>query len=177
MAGTISQGGKTNVLRTIRLWTALWLFCFSLWLLLSGYTTVALLLIFGAFSCALVVWISCCMDRADPEEPGLRLDVSAQILLYWPWLLWEIVKANIDVTKIILDPKLPISPTMISTTPSQHTDLGRVIYANSITLTPGTVTTYLSHGALDVHALTQAAADGVLEGDMDRRVTKLEGPC
>lgn len=165
------------MLRSIRWWTALWLFCFFLWLLLSGYTTVALLLIFGALSCALVVWISCCMDRADPEEPPLRLDISAQIVLYWPWLVWEIIKANIDVTKIILDPKLPISPTMISMQPSQRTDLGRVIYANSITLTPGTVTTYLSGGAIDVHALTQAAADGVLEGDMDRRVTKLEGVC
>lgn len=165
------------MLSTIKLWAMLWLFCFFLWLLLSGYTAVALLLIFGAVSCAIVVWISCCMDRADPEEEPLHLDVSAQIIFYWPWLVWEIIKANIDVTKIILDPALPISPTMISIRPSQNTDLGRVIYANSVTLTPGTVTTYLSGGTVDIHVLTQAAAETLLDGEMDRRVTALEGPC
>ena len=81
---------------------------------------------------------------------------------------------NVDVAKRILDPKLPIDPTMIELKPSQRSDLGRVIYANSITLTPGTVTTSLSGDSLEVHALTREGADDLLAGDMDRRVAGLE---
>jgi multicomponent Na+:H+ antiporter subunit E len=149
--------------------------CFILWLLLSGFLDNSLLLGFGVFSCALVAFIAWRMDRVDPEEYPLHLHISPQFLMYWPWLLWQIVLSNIDVAKRIIDPKLPISPTMISVRPTQRTDLGRVIYANSITLTPGTVTTYLAGDTIDVHALTQEAAEEVLAGEMDRRVTKLEG--
>ncbi|MCB1777853.1 MAG: Na+/H+ antiporter subunit E, partial [Candidatus Competibacteraceae bacterium] len=67
-----------------------------------------------------------------------------------------------------------ISPTMITLKPTQRSAMGQVIYANSITLTPGTITASLSDGVLEVHALTQEAADALLEGDMDRRVTALE---
>jgi multicomponent Na+:H+ antiporter subunit E len=151
------------------------LFLFGVWLLLSGYWRDPLLLSFGVLSCTLCVIIAWRMAVLDPEKQPLRLRLmSTQMVLYWPWLLLQISKANIEVTRIILDRNLPISPTMISVRPTQRTDLGRVIYANSITLTPGTVTTYLGGETLDVHALTQAAADEVLEGDMDRRVAQLE---
>jgi multicomponent Na+:H+ antiporter subunit E len=95
-------------------------------------------------------------------------------LLYWPWLLWEIVKANWDVAKIIANPSLPISPTMMRVRASQKTDLGKAIYANSITLTPGTLSVGLEGDEITIHALTRAGADGVVEGTMDRKVTELE---
>lgn len=154
---------------------ALWLFCFGLWLLLSGYFDVPLLLGFGVLSCALVVFVAWRTEVIDPEEQPLRLRFNLHIFSYWPWLLWQIVLSNLDVAKRILDPRLPISPTLITLRPTQRSDLGRVIYANSITLTPGTVTTALSGDTLEVHALTREAADSLLEGDMDRRVTRLEG--
>jgi multicomponent Na+:H+ antiporter subunit E len=153
----------------------LWLFCFGLWLLLSGYFDVPLLLGFGVLSCALVVFVAWRAEVIDPEERPLHLRLNIHILGYWPWLLWQIVLANWDVAKRIVDPKLPISPTLITLKPTQRSDLGRVIYANSITLTPGTVTTDLSGDTLEVHALTREAADSLVEGDMDRRVTRLEG--
>jgi multicomponent Na+:H+ antiporter subunit E len=152
----------------------LWLFCFGLWLLLSGYFDVPLLLAFGVLSGVLVVLIAWRVEKLDPEGQPLRPKIGPQIILYWPWLLWQIVLANLDVAKRILDPKLPISPTMITLKPTQHSEMGQVIYANSITLTPGTVTTSLSEGVLEVHALTREAAESLLEGDMDRRVTALE---
>jgi multicomponent Na+:H+ antiporter subunit E len=152
----------------------LWLFFAGLWLVLSGYFDNPLLLIFGALSCTLSVFIAWRIDQADPEAHPLRLRVGPQILLYWPWLLWQIVLANVDVAKRILDPRLPISPTMITLKPTQRSEIGQVIYANSITLTPGTVTTSLSDGVLEVHALTRENADALLAGDMDRRVTALE---
>ena len=152
----------------------LWLFCFGLWLLLSGYFDVPLLLIFGALSCALAVFVAWRTEVIDPEEKPLRLRLNAHILTYWPWLLWQVVLANLDVAKRILDPKLPISPTMVTLKPTQRSDLGRVIYANSITLTPGTVSTDLSGDTLEVHALTREGVDALLAGDMDRRVTQLD---
>ena len=158
------------MLRTL----GLWLFCFGLWLLLSGYFDVPLLLVFGALSCALVVFVAWRVEKLDPEERPFRLKLGLQTILYWPWLVWQIVLANLDVAKRILDPQLPISPTMITLKPTQRSEMGQVIYANSITLTPGTITTSLSEGVLEVHALTRAGAESLLEGDMDRRVTALE---
>ena len=96
-------------------------------------------------------------------------------MLYWPWLAWEIVKANIDVARVILDPKIPITPKVLNINTLQVTELGHVFYANSITLTPGTVTLGLENGALEVHALTPAAIEGLLSGEMDRRVHAVEG--
>lgn len=153
----------------------LWLLCFGLWLLLSGYFDVPLLLGFGALSCALAVFVAWRVEAIDPEERPLRFRFNVHVLGYWPWLLWRIVLSNLDVAKRILDPKLPISPALIALKPTQRSDLGRFIYANSITLTPGTVTTNLSGDTLEVHALTREAADSLREGDMDRRVTRLEG--
>ena len=94
---------------------------------------------------------------------------------YWPWILWEIFKANIGVTRVILNPKLPISPNMIQVKASQKTALGKVIYANSITLTPGTVSVDVTDDTITVHALSHDNAEELLTGEMDRRVTKMEG--
>jgi len=153
----------------------LWLFCFGFWLLLSGYFDVPLLLGFGVLSCALVVFVAWRAEIIDPEEKPLRVRPGMRFLGYWPWLLWQVVLSNIDVARRIVDPKLPISPTLLTLKPTQRSDLGRFIYANSITLTPGTVTTDLSGDTLEVHALTREAADSLRGGDMDRRVTRLEG--
>jgi len=150
------------------------MFCFVLWLLLSGYFDVPLLLSFGVLSCALAVLVAWRVEVIAPEERSPRLRLNVHALGYWPWLLWQVVLANLDVAKCILDPSLPIRPMMIGLRPSQRSDLGRVIYANSITLTPGTVTTSLSGDSLEVHALTREGADELLAGDMDRRVAGLE---
>jgi multicomponent Na+:H+ antiporter subunit E len=157
------------VLRALSLWLAL----FILWLLLSGYLDL-LLLGFGAFSCALAVLLTWRAQVIDPEELHLNEYLRPRLLAYLLWLVREIVKSNIEVARCILDPRLPISPILISLQPSQRNELGQVIYANSITLTPGTITTYLSHGRLEVHALTWEAAAALAEGEMDRRVSTLE---
>jgi len=145
---------------------------FGLWLLLSGYFE-PLLLGLGLASTALVVWIAHRMDVIDHE--GHPIGLTPRILLYWPWLIWEIVKSNIDVMRRILDPALPISPTVFRVTSSQKTELGTVIYANSITLTPGTVTIDLEDNDLIVHAFTEDGAVALETGEMDRRVTAFEG--
>lgn len=144
---------------------------FGLWLLLSGHYE-PLLLGFGVGSCVLVVYIAKRMDVVDHE--GVPLYLGGRFMAYFPWLLKEIFVANLKVAKIILTPSLPISPFMAVFHSSQKTDLGRVIYANSITLTPGTITTGVEGTELQIHALTTADVDGREEDEMDRRVTWVE---
>ncbi|MEE8393204.1 MAG: Na+/H+ antiporter subunit E [Rhodospirillales bacterium] len=145
---------------------------YFLWILLSGHFD-PLLLGLGVVSAAAVVFIAHRMDLIDHE--GHPVHLSWRLFLYWPWLIKEIVKANLDVALLIVNPKMPISPNMLEVKGSQKSELGQVIYANSITLTPGTVTVELEKGMFSVHALTHQAADGVRNGEMDRRVTGVEG--
>ena len=144
----------------------------ALWLLLSGHY-VPLLLILGAVSVLLCVLIALRMDLIDHE--GVPIHLTPAALRYWPWLIVEIIKSNIDVARRVMSPRLDISPTLFETNCSQKSDLGQVIYANSITLTPGTVSADLDHGVIVVHALSQEGAGAVLEGEMDRRVSQMEG--
>lgn len=144
------------------------------WIMWSGYFK-PLLLGLGLVSVIACTYLAIRMRRTDGEGPGFSiLDHIHQLATYWPWLLVEIAKSNIDVAKIVLSPEPAIDPVMIKTNATQQTGLGRVIYGNSITLTPGTITVDMEGDVVLVHALTQAGADGVHEGGMDRRVTALE---
>ncbi|MEX1206005.1 MAG: Na+/H+ antiporter subunit E [Dongiaceae bacterium] len=145
---------------------------YGLWLLLSGHYE-PLLLGFGVLSCALVVAIALRMDVVDKEGHPVHLGWRA--LAYWPWLLLEIAKSNIDVARRVLHPALPISPTLVRVKASQSSDLGQVIYANSITLTPGTVSIELEDGMIDVHALTGETAAALEAGEMNRRILAMMG--
>jgi multicomponent Na+:H+ antiporter subunit E len=146
---------------------------FAFWLLLSGHYTPFLLAAGLAWSLLIVWFCDRLMSVVDREGHPVHLTLSA--LTYWPWLLWEIAKSAWDVTKRILDPKLPISPVLVRLKAGQHSDVGRVIYANSITLTPGTITMELSGDDLLVHALTREGAESLKGGDMDRRCCRFEG--
>lgn len=143
-----------------------------LWLLLSGYF-LTLIIALGVASVVLVVWIAHRMDVVDHESHPVHMGVKGMV--YFPWLVWEIVKANVDVALAILKGSRAIAPKTMRVKASQRSDVGRVTYANSITLTPGTVTLYVDGDAFLVHALTAGSAAGLETGDMDKRVTALEG--
>jgi len=142
------------------------------WVLLSGFFT-PLLLAAGLGSALAVVWFARRMDVVDDEGHPIRL--GARALVYRPWLIKENVKAAWDVSKIILHPWLPISPTMVRFKPSQATDVGLVFHAQSITLTPGTITIECGPGEFLVHGLTRSGAEATIDSEMDRRVTACEG--
>lgn len=144
---------------------------FATWLLLSGHFE-PLLLGLGVASCAAVAWLSHRMDVNDRE--GHPIHLGWQSLLYLPWLILEIVKANIAVAKLIVAPRMPIGPRVFTVTTTQHSELGQVIYANSITLTPGTVSLEVRDDKIDVHAIDADAQAGLETGAMDRRVTRVE---
>lgn len=145
----------------------------AFWLLLSGMFT-PFLIAAGVGSSVAIVLISRRMDLVDREGHPIHLAWSA-LLSYWPWLLKEIAKSAWDVTKRVLHPDLPISPALIEFRPTQVTDEGLVIHANSITLTPGTIAVEVERDRFLVHALTRDAADGLAGSEMDRRCTALEG--
>ncbi len=151
---------------------SLWLVMLALWLALSGMFQT-LLVVFGIGSCILVVSIALRMDVVDHEGHPVHLHPLAT-LGYFGWLAVEVVKSNIDVARRILDPALPIRPTLVRVPCSQRTDLGRVIFANSITLTPGTVSIDLDDTHVTVHALTAEGARTLAGGEMDARVRALE---
>lgn len=145
----------------------------GLWLLLSGYYHDPLLLGLGVVSVILTVYIARRMGVVDEE--GFPMQTLPRALAYWPWLLIEIVKSNIAVLYVLAQPRMPVRLSVQSVKPTQKTDLGRVVHANSITLTPGTVTLAVAEDEIIVHALTEASAAGLHTGEMDRRVTAIEG--
>jgi multicomponent Na+:H+ antiporter subunit E len=146
-------------------------FLFATWLLLSGHFTPWMLTL-GIIATLLVVSLAIRADLIDREiQPVL---VKPSVLFYWIWLGREIIKASIDVTRRILSPKLPISPNVFTVRAGQKTDLGRVTYANSITLVPGTVTMDVDGDTFTVHALTQEAATDLRRGEMNERVCRVE---
>jgi multicomponent Na+:H+ antiporter subunit E len=150
---------------------SLFAFLFVFWLLLSGYFTAFLLA--AGVGCALaVVWFARRLDVVDHEGHPIQLGLRA--LAYWPWLIKEIVKSAWDVSKIILNPALPVSPTLVRFRPGQRTNMGLVIHAQSITLTPGTITIEAEPGEFLVHGLTQSSARAVIGSEMDRRVSACE---
>ncbi len=160
--------GGATLARTVSLSVTL----FVLWLLLSGHYE-PLIIGLGVVSCVFVAFIAHRMDVADHE--GHPIHLTWRALVYWPWLFWEIVKSNIEVARLILAPRLAISPTVIKVKASQLDELGHVIYANSITLTPGTVSIDVRDGTIEVHAITREMAEALQNGEMDRRVTPREG--
>jgi multicomponent Na+:H+ antiporter subunit E len=112
------------------------------------------------------------MNVIDPE--GLPFQLGWRLLVYMLWLVKEMLVATINVARIILSPGLPIDPIVVRYRASQRTDLGRALYANSITLTPGTVTMGVDGDELEIHSLTWMDVHRGEEDAMDRRVTWVE---
>lgn len=154
---------------TISLFLTLALF----WLLNSGHNTV-LILILALASIVLVLIISHKMDVVDQESQPLYLTRNFKIYGYYLWLIKVIIQANIMVVKHIYLGQESISPSLKKIRLSQKTDMGKVIYANSITLTPGTVVVDLCGDELVVHGLRYKDIETLKNGEMDRRVTMLE---
>jgi multicomponent Na+:H+ antiporter subunit E len=147
-------------------------FLFAFWIALSGHYT-PMLVTAGAASAIVCLLAAIRVRAADAEGHPIELFWGA--ITYFPWLAWEIAKSAWAVTRIILHPKLPISPTMTVVRSSQRTPAGVATYANSITLTPGTITVGVTGHDLTVHALVRDGALDLEGGGMDRRVSQFEG--
>jgi multicomponent Na+:H+ antiporter subunit E len=140
------------------------------WMLWSDLFT-PLLLWLGAASCMLAVYLAKRMGYFDNEVFALRFGPS--LFGYWAWLAKQVVRSSIEVARIVIDPRLPISPQVfeIKATATHPVDLAML--ANSITLTPGTLALDVHDGVILVHSLTKSGADEIITGEMDRRVAAL----
>ena len=121
-----------------------------MWLTLSGYFK-PMLLGLGAISIVFVIWLCQRMKILDEETAPYLSIVPA--LLYFRWLFKEIIKANLQVIKAVLRPDMEVTPVMIRVPAPQDTDIGKTVFANSITLTPGTVSVDVEGNEIIVHAL------------------------
>lgn len=146
----------------------------SFWLLLSGEFT-PVILTSAVVACALVAVLSHDLLFEKGADLGSLIRKAVRYILYTPWLIKEIVIANIDVARRVLSPSMPIDPCIIKFKTDLKTNLGITTLSNSITLTPGTVTLSANkNGEYIVHALSREFADGLLSGEMQKRVQVIE---
>jgi multicomponent Na+:H+ antiporter subunit E len=142
----------------------------SLWLLMSGHYTF-LITSLGVISCLFCVYLAKRANLIDDE--GLPLFFLPRLLNYLLWLFKEIFNSNIGTAKAIITGN--INPEIFIVKSSQNTDVAKVTYANSITLTPGTVTIQINKDKFEVHALNSDFGNDVRSNVMDKKVKWLEG--
>lgn len=124
----------------------------------------------GALVAGLAAGIFASITVERPFSWRPLFERTARLFLYMPYLVWEIAKANISVAYIILHPKLPIDPQMVKYEAAVWGDYSVTTLANSITLTPGTLTVDVRRDSLYIHSLTQNARDGINDGGLERAV-------
>jgi multicomponent Na+:H+ antiporter subunit E len=142
----------------------------AVWLLWSGMFK-PLLLALGAFSCLLTCYIARRMDYFDNEVIALRF--SPRLFGYLGWLMKEVLRSSLEVSRVVLDPRLPISPRIFEINATALHLVDQAILGNSITLTPGTLALDVHRGVIKVHSLTREGAEELMSGEMIRRVSTL----
>lgn len=143
----------------------------AFWLMLSGHYT-PLLLLLGAGSIALVVWLARRMDIIDREGRPLQLLLRAPRL--WAWLSMQILSSAWNVGRRIWSRDAGWSPELRRVDADEMSDLALVTYANSITLTPGTLSVRVDADHIEVHSVDSAYIDDLERGEMARRVRRLD---
>jgi len=142
-----------------------------LWLAISGVYKPPLFVL-GAASIAIVVWLSRRMDVVGVEHNPVLY--SWRLPVYWLWLLGEIAKSNLEVARAALSPRDRVRPRLIRVPVRLGSAVAKVTYANSVTLTPGTVTLLLEEDYLEAHALLESTASELESGEMERKIVWLE---
>jgi len=166
MAGKSKEYNQQNHL--IKVFAIIFLF----WFILSGITSFFMLSL-GLISAIFVSYIINRMDLID-HEISFHNFISGKLILYLFWLLKEIIVSNIKVCSYIILPNKKIKPEIINIESGQKSDFAHVIYANSITLTPGTVTINVDNDKFAVHTLDKTFKDALLSGCMQKKVMDTE---
>ena len=154
----------------------------GLWVGLSGKLN-DLFLTAGIISAAVVVFVTeAIFHPSDPlgfERPPSRFSWLAgtilRLVVYFPLLLWEIVVANIHVAQLVLNPRMPISPSLIEFESPLRTEASNAVLANSITLTPGTVTVDMSAHRFIIHCISDTSRQAIEDGALLKRVAHAFG--
>jgi multicomponent Na+:H+ antiporter subunit E len=165
MAASTSEGRHGFLSRLL-----VFIFLFVFWVIFSGVFD-AFHLSLGVICCGLVTLMSHDLLISD-FRCEKKMGKTVRFILYLPWLIYQIILANLHVVRMVIQPS-KIKPQIIKIEPALKSDLSRVLLANSITLTPGTITMDIEDGVFYVHALSQPVADDLLSGDMERRVARV----
>ncbi len=162
-----------------RYYLKLVIFLFVFWILLSGRFE-AKFLIYGVLTSLIASYV--CMPllmlkSADGKNEYFALDFPVwRLVLYCLWIFWQLITSNFALARAIVSPDLAINPRVVRFKVEMDNPMALTVLANSITLTPGTVTMNVTDdGIYEIHALTDDAADGIRAGDMQRRVARLFG--
>ena len=143
----------------------------ALWLTLSGPFTLSgdypIVMGLGLLSIIGTVALTYRMRIVDRET--VPIGPALALFTYWGWLGGEIVKANLAVLRLVMKPEIEVEPRLIRVSAEQRSDLGRSVFANSITLTPGTVTVDIEDDGFLVHALDTSFTDPAGFAEMGAR--------
>lgn len=153
----------TTIPQLVKKTLAYWI----IWLIVAGQVTPYVILV-GLLCSFTIAWV----DLHRSPTPT-RSFPWVHWLLYLPWLLWQVVKSGVHVTRLILHPKLPIDPQIISYKPRLRTSAGLVTLGNSITLSPGTITAEIAPDQLLIHSIDSESAKDIADGTMERRVSQV----
>jgi multicomponent Na+:H+ antiporter subunit E len=146
------------------------------WLILSGHYDL-LHVLYGVGSVVLVLWLGQRLDREPLADAAGESSIRVgRLLLYLPWLLWQIIASGAYVAKVVLSPRLDIRPRILRFRSEQPGVMPKVILGNSITLTPGTLTLDIRGSVFTIHALTEATAAGLASGEMQAWTASLYRP-
>ncbi|MBR1552639.1 MAG: Na+/H+ antiporter subunit E [Schwartzia sp.] len=152
---------------------------FGFWMLLSGNTQTKFL-VYGVLTAVIAAWVTypvLLVPNASDTKKYFVFGVNpVKLVLYLVWLFWQLILANIDVIRATVRPEIEIDPSVVRFRYQTDNPMAKVVLANSITLTPGTVTMNMTEdGLYEVHALTAGAAEGLRGGDMQKKVAWLFG--
>jgi len=145
---------------------------YGVWLSLSGHYT-PLLLTLGLVCSVGIVLLARRMSILDDE--GLPLSMAAKFFAYLPWLVLECFRSSLQVARIIVSPDLPIDPVLYRFRAKTSTDLGRFLFGNSITFTPGTTTCDIEGDEILVYAITRDGAESLPGSTMEAKACFVEG--
>lgn len=146
---------------------------FGLWLIFNGQVTMEIVL-FGIGISAVLYWFVCRYMGYSPKKDWKGLQLLGSALHYVLVLIWEILKANASVIKLIVTSKYEIEPTLVTFQTDLKTAPAKVVLANSITLTPGTITVSLEDNRYQVHCLDKEMAEGMDDSVFVHLLKKME---
>ncbi len=146
---------------------------FLIWVIFNGQFTLEIAA-FGLVIAGLIYWFICKFMGYKPQYDLLFCKRIGLLILYLFTLLTEILKANIIVFKMIYSAKYQLEPAIVSFKADLHSTFARVLLANSITLTPGTITVSLKDNEYTVHCLDKELAQGIDSSVFVQLLTKIE---
>lgn len=144
----------------------------AFWVFLSGEIKSPKLMAMCVVCCATTAWFSTRLEIVGDEGQPTRGLVP--FFRYMPWLFWQVVLSNIDVIKRVWHPERSIEPRLFQLPIQVRHPVAKALYANSITLTPGTVAVQCDEESFLIHALTEEAEQALRSGDMEQRIQQME---